>query len=193
MVLTTTVTRSPNGYVVCGWSVTRSPVWQDRPPTTTVRPITLQNGSVPVSSSSEIDDVIGHTTWHSALELSSSHYCQNGRSRRQHSENVLSTSAPKPASHIFIATSSRCPSTSSVWSWSPVQRQEIGCKERLQNGLFGKPHSVSCGWFGSRVISVLVSGAEGPGFKSQSRRCRVTVLGKLFTPIVPLFIKQRNW
>ena len=29
--------------------------------------------------------------------------------------------------------------------------------------------------------------------KSQARRCRVTVLGKLFTPIVPLFIKQRNW
>ena len=28
-------------------------------------------------------------------------------------------------------------------------------------------------------------GAEGPGFKSQPRRCRVTVLGKLFTPIVP--------
>jgi len=34
---------------------------------------------------------------------------------------------------------------------------------------------------------------EGPGFKSQSRRCRVTVLGKLFTPIVPLFAKQQNW
>ena len=32
-----------------------------------------------------------------------------------------------------------------------------------------------------------------PGFKSQSRRCRVTVLGKLFTPIVPLFTKQQNW
>ena len=30
---------------------------------------------------------------------------------------------------------------------------------------------------------MLDSGAEGPGFKSQSRRCRVTVLGKLFTPI----------
>ena len=28
---------------------------------------------------------------------------------------------------------------------------------------------------------MLDSGAEGPGFKSQSRRCRVTVLGKLFT------------
>jgi len=43
------------------------------------------------------------------------------------------------------------------------------------------------GWLGSRVVSVLDSGAEGPGFKS-----RVTVLGKLFTSIVPLFIKQRN-
>ena len=46
---------------------------------------------------------------------------------------------------------------------------------------------------GSRVVSVLDSGAEGPGFKSQPRHCRVTVLGKLFTPIVPLFTKQRNW
>jgi len=39
------------------------------------------------------------------------------------------------------------------------------------------------GWLGSRVVIVLDSGAEGPRFKSQSRRCRVTVLGKLFTPI----------
>ena len=29
---------------------------------------------------------------------------------------------------------------------------------------------------------------KGPG----SNRCQVTVLGKLFTPIVPLFTKQRN-
>jgi len=43
-----------------------------------------------------------------------------------------------------------------------------------------------CRWLGSRVVSVLDSGAERPGFKSQSRRCRVTVLGKLFTPIVSL-------
>ena len=48
-------------------------------------------------------------------------------------------------------------------------------------------------WLGSRVVSVLDSGAEGPGFKSQSRRCRVTVLGKLFAPILPLFTKQQNW
>ena len=41
---------------------------------------------------------------------------------------------------------------------------------------------------GRPVVSVLDSGVEGPGFKSQSRR-----LGKLFTPIVPLFTKQQNW
>ena len=46
-------------------------------------------------------------------------------------------------------------------------------------------NQVVTGWFGSRVVSVLDSGAEGPGFKSQPRHCRVTVLGKLFTPIVP--------
>ena len=40
------------------------------------------------------------------------------------------------------------------------------------------------------VADVLDSGAEGPVFKSQSRLCRVTVLGKLFTPIVPLFTKR---
>jgi len=48
------------------------------------------------------------------------------------------------------------------------------------------------GWLGSRVISVLDSGAEGPEFKSQPRRCPVTVLDKLFTPIVPLFTKQHK-
>ena len=49
------------------------------------------------------------------------------------------------------------------------------------------------GWLGSRAVSVLDSGAEGPGFKSQPRRCRVIVLGKLFTFIVPLFTKHQNW
>jgi len=37
----------------------------------------------------------------------------------------------------------------------------------------------------SRVVSVLDSGAEGPGFKSQPRRCRGNSLSQLFTPIVP--------
>jgi len=48
------------------------------------------------------------------------------------------------------------------------------------------------GWLGSQVVSVLDWGAEGPGFKSQPRRCRVTVLGKLFTPIMPLFTKSET-
>jgi len=49
-------------------------------------------------------------------------------------------------------------------------------------------------WLGSRVVSMLKdSGAEGPGFKSQPRHCRVTVLGKLFTSIMPLSTEQQNW
>ena len=48
-------------------------------------------------------------------------------------------------------------------------------------------HNKLHGWLGSRVVSMLDSGAEGPEFKSQSRRRQVTVLSKLFTPIVPLF------
>ena len=45
----------------------------------------------------------------------------------------------------------------------------------------------------NRVVSMLDSGTEWPGCKLQSLHCRVTVLGKLFTPIVPLFTKQQNW
>jgi len=54
---------------------------------------------------------------------------------------------------------------------------------------------IGWGGLGSRVVSdsVLDLVAEGPGFKSQPRCYRATVLGKLFTPIVPLFTKQRNW
>jgi len=38
-------------------------------------------------------------------------------------------------------------------------------------------NSVQYRCLGSRVVSVLDSGAEGPGFKSQLQHCRVTVLG----------------
>ena len=54
-------------------------------------------------------------------------------------------------------------------------------------------NTILLGWLDSRVVSMLDSGAEGHRFKSQPRRSRVTVLGKLFTPIVPLFTKQQNW
>ena len=57
----------------------------------------------------------------------------------------------------------------------------------------GEPVELLSGWLGSRVVSVLDSGAEGLGFKLQPRRYRIKVLSKLFTPIVPLFTKQRNW
>ena len=67
------------------------------------------------------------------------------------------------------------------------------CMNHLMNAAKRNASSYPAGWLGSRVVSVLDTGAEGPGFKSQSRRCRVTVLGKLFTPVVPLFTKQKNW
>ena len=98
-----------------------------------------------------------------------------------------------------------------VASWDPYSAADISARillrfnqhvrsstlTYLRSALF-IPDVVFCfffggGWLDSRVVSVLDSGAEGPGFKSQSRRCWVTVLGKLFTPIVPLFTKQQNW
>ena len=54
-----------------------------------------------------------------------------------------------------------------------------------QTDLFRGKYSWT-GWLGGRVVSVLDSGAEGPRFKSHPRRCQVTVLGKLLTPIMPL-------
>jgi len=68
----------------------------------------------------------------------------------------------------------------------------MGMQINISNHKF-PTYSPHVRWLGSRVVSVLDSGAEGPGFKSKSRRCRVTVFGKLFTPIVRLFTKQRNW
>jgi len=50
----------------------------------------------------------------------------------------------------------------------------------LFNGPFSGTTRVS-GWLGSRVVSVLDSGAEGPAFKSQSRRCGVIVFTFTFT------------
>ena len=66
-------------------------------------------------------------------------------------------------------------------------REVPGCDRRT----WFQRTSVIAIYLGGSVVSVLDSGAEGPGFKSQPRRCRVTVLGKLFTPVVPLFTKQQ--
>ena len=75
----------------------------------------------------------------------------------------------------------------STWSLPAI------CHRQWPSSTQRKRQIVYVWWLGSRVVSVLDSGAEGPGFKSQPRRCRVTVLGKLFTPIVPLFTEQQNW
>jgi len=64
-----------------------------------------------------------------------------------------------------------------------------GGESQLAPKLRQSPYVYALGWLGSRVVSVLDSGAEGPGLKLQPRRSLVTVLGKLFTPIVPLFTK----
>jgi len=61
--------------------------------------------------------------------------------------------------------------------------KNLGCQLAFVFGV----SSVASGWLSSRVVSLLDSGADGPGFKSQPRRCRVTVLGKVLTPIVRLF------
>ena len=68
----------------------------------------------------------------------------------------------------------------------------VSCRPTGCPGVSVKRLVIFLWWLGSRVVSLLDSGAEGPVFKSQLRRCRVTVLGKLFIPIVPLFTKQRN-
>jgi len=72
-----------------------------------------------------------------------------------------------------------------------TMRVRLNCRNCRNNNV--NSTQFKKGLLGSRVVNVLYSGAVGTGFKSQSRRCRVIVLGKLFTPIVPLFTKQQNW
>ena len=62
-----------------------------------------------------------------------------------------------------------------------VSNQLCFDKGRLRSLCFKQ--STETGGSVPRVVSVLDSGAVGPGFKSQPRCCRVTVLGRLFTPI----------
>ena len=93
--------------------------------------------------------------------------------------------APQVVRYIDLMESSVAQSVHNGFEKETWQPQ--GCVNPYSRLLY-----TPAGWLGSRVVSVLDSGAEGPGFKSQPRRCRVTVLGKLFAPIVPLFTKQRN-
>jgi len=79
-----------------------------------------------------------------------------------------------------------CDSFYAIGPWGEQQAAAICPSVRLWLKCFR-------GWLGSRVVSMLDSGPKGHGFEWRPRRCRVTVLGKLFTPIMPLFTKQRHW
>jgi len=61
-----------------------------------------------------------------------------------------------------------------------VTSVHVGCSVSRQIHLLITDLVLRCGvgWLGSRVVSVLDSGIVGPGFKSQPRRCQVTVLDK---------------
>ena len=77
------------------------------------------------------------------------------------------------------------------WKASRSLQRISGMQSISQHYLVGGSSDAAfCCQYCSRVVSVLDSSAVGPGFKSQPRCCRVTVLGKLFTIIVPLFTKK---
>ena len=80
-------------------------------------------------------------------------------------------------------------SVKKIWWKSSVTSTQMGQTQRQTNKRMVITHM---GWLRSWVVSMLYSGAEWLGFKSEQRCCRVTVLGKLFTPIVPLFSKQQK-
>ena len=84
--------------------------------------------------------------------------------------------------------------TYSVYTTKHKRRRFVAVRRRYFIGTAARvPAICLAGSVADRVVSVLDPGAEGPGFKSQPRRCPVTLLGKLFTHIVPLFTKQQNW
>ena len=58
----------------------------------------------------------------------------------------------------------------------PVRRHASTGRRRNTGLADDLTAAVVARWLGSRVVSVLDSGAEGPGFKSQPRRCQITVL-----------------
>ena len=77
-------------------------------------------------------------------------------------------------------------------TWPCIVSNARACIHKLLY-MVAMVHDMLGGWLSSRVASVLDSGTEGPGFKSHSWHHRLTVVGRLFTPIVPLFTKQRSW
>jgi len=116
--------------------------------------------------------------WYMLVCPPPTHYCYNAYMRNFSQHGRGTTTSARRRRCGLASTVPKVSGLISVYSVPPSPKKSC---------------TILLWWLGSRVVSVLDSGAEGPGFKSQSRRCRVTVLGKLFTPIVLLFTKQQNW
>jgi len=96
----------------------------------------------------------------------------------------------KTTSHYLLSLMHTCininPGTSRIRALPSAEHCPKLCTEKFRRGkttvlstiaysstiVAGLLHVCRPRWLGSRVVSVLDSGAEGPGFKSQPRRCR---------------------
>ena len=72
-------------------------------------------------------------------------------------------------------TPSSAAGTEQIVQLLPSPAKDHFCKSCKSDEISGGVKGGGIGWLGSRVVGVLDSGAKGPGFKSQPRRCRVTV------------------
>jgi len=80
-----------------------------------------------------------------------------------------------------------CCYTSAVWGWAEGSVLPKDEAARNKTKIFtGISHLI--GW-----LNRLACWTQALGFRLQPWCCLVTVLGKLCTPIVPLFTTQRNW
>ena len=98
---------------------------------------------------------------------------------------ILHQETSPPCSIIFVRWRQRGPTV--PWAHTSINRRtdhrtcgDCSNRPHLCDAMFAMlPDNMSrycTGSLSSRVVSVLDSGAEGPGFKSQPRRCLVTVL-----------------
>ena len=67
------------------------------------------------------------------------------------------------------------------------------CSEHYQIRVYTKTHFSQYYANCNSLMGGLVAEWLTCWTQEQPRRCRVTLLGKLFTPIVPLFTKQQHW
>jgi len=109
--------------------------------------------------------------------------CTTGCVMCKHHFKITITNLPQLNRSSFELFAANCSTRYCVFTVSYVRKPFRDRRSRMQHSKAVTSFGIF--WWAGTVEGG--SGAERPGFKSQSRRCRVTVLGKLFTPIVPLF------